>query len=196
MKKILTLVLVAVMTLLCSCSVIGEVLPDFGEEIVTPGNTVVSGALDVELLYNGKTVTEDTQLFAGSYIWEPGRADYGVFTVKNAGTLAFKYSLSFECEGALADVLCVAVIDGSTHTREDIAEAFADGQDYARLNEFRYEGTLDTGKADDLTVAVYFRLEDGDLVSESEAAGKCIRVSIAATQLTAEDDSFDRAYSE
>ena len=64
MKKILTLVLVAVMTLLCSCSVIGEVLPDFGEEIVTPGNTVVSGALDVELLYNGKTVTENTQLFA------------------------------------------------------------------------------------------------------------------------------------
>ena len=83
---------------LCLAMLIGTTFAWFTDTASTAVNKIQAGNLDVELEYstdfsNWKKVTDTTKVFEESTLWEPGRTEVVYLRVKNAGTLALKYTL-------------------------------------------------------------------------------------------------------
>ena len=92
------LLLSALAIVLCIAMLIGTTYAWFTDTASTAVNKIQSGNLDVQLEYSKdfsewKNVTEETKLFEDSTVWEPGRTEIVYLRVKNAGTLALKYTL-------------------------------------------------------------------------------------------------------
>ena len=83
---------------LCLAMLIGATFAWFTDTASTGVNKIQAGNLDVALEYSTdfKTwnkVTDTTKLFEDSTVWEPGRTEVVYLRVKNAGTLALKYTV-------------------------------------------------------------------------------------------------------
>ena len=83
---------------LCIVLLIGTTFAWFTDTASTGVNKIQAGNLDVELEYskdciNWEKVKDKTKLFEDSTLWEPGRTEVVYLRVKNAGTLALKYTL-------------------------------------------------------------------------------------------------------
>ena len=80
------------------CMLVGATFAWFTDTASTGVNKIQAGNLDVALEYSTdfKTwnkVTDTTKLFEDSTVWEPGRTEVVYLRVKNAGTLALKYTV-------------------------------------------------------------------------------------------------------
>ena len=83
---------------LCVSMLVGSTFAWFTDTASTAVNKIQAGNLDVELEYSKdfsewKKVDNTTKLFEESKSWEPGRTEVVYLRVKNAGTLALKYTL-------------------------------------------------------------------------------------------------------
>ena len=83
---------------LCLAMLVGATFAWFTDTASTGVNKIQSGNLDVALEYSTdfKTwnkVNDTTKLFEDSTVWEPGRTEVVYLRVKNAGTLALKYTV-------------------------------------------------------------------------------------------------------
>ena len=83
---------------LCMAMLVGATFAWFTDTASTGVNKIQAGNLDVALEYSTdfKTwnkVTDTTKLFEDSTVWEPGRTEVVYLRVKNAGTLALKYTV-------------------------------------------------------------------------------------------------------
>ena len=83
---------------LCLAMLVGATFAWFTDTASTGVNKIQAGNLDVALEYSTdfKTwnkVTDTTKLFEDSTVWEPGRTEVVYLRVKNAGTLALKYTV-------------------------------------------------------------------------------------------------------
>ena len=88
----------ALAILACVAMLIGTTFAWFTDTASTAVNKIQSGNLDVELEYSKdfsewKKVNDTTKVFEDSTLWEPGRTEIVYLRVKNAGTLALKYTL-------------------------------------------------------------------------------------------------------
>ena len=87
--------------LLCICMLAGTTFAWFTDEVVSGHNQIVAGNLDVVLEYKTNwsdkwaPVDENTKLFKEGALYEPGYTEIVYLRVSNAGSLAFKYMLSF-----------------------------------------------------------------------------------------------------
>ena len=84
--------------LMCVAMLIGTTFAWFTDTASTAVNKIQAGNLDVQLEYSKdftewKKVTDTTKVFEDSTLWEPGRTEVVYLRVKNAGTLALKYTL-------------------------------------------------------------------------------------------------------
>ncbi len=212
-KRALSTSIVAL--LLCFTMLLGTTFAWFTDSVTSENNIIKSGNLDITLeYYNGtewKNVQDASDILAGD-LWEPGYVDVAYLRIKNAGSLALKYNLGVnivsETVGKnvngedlkLSDYIYFDVfenVNGETGfaTREAALENTTEtnlisdeytksgeliaGSDYVYLAMVVYMPTSVDNKAN----------HDGTNIPEIN-----LGISIAATQLASEKDSFDEKY--
>ena len=214
------LLLSALAIVLCIAMLIGTTYAWFTDTASTAVNKIQSGNLDVQLEYSKdfsewKNVTEDTKLFEDSTAWEPGRTEIVYLRVKNAGTLALKYTLGiynlYNSTGknvlgnkySLSDYvkLGVAEVDAAYADR---AAAISAVQDSAKtLNSIGDTGVVGADLATNTTkvyaMVLYMPTEVGNEANPKNndpywAAKVSFGISVSATQAMSESDSFDNTY--
>lgn len=198
---------------LCLTMFAGSTYAWFTDEVVSAGNKIQAGNLDIDLLlkdganWNSIGDSEDA-IFDDSILWEPGYTAVRTIKIVNEGNLALKFKMQMAPKGVvskLADVIDVYFFPGvESVSREEIAAATKVGN----LGEM----VLST----DPDGVVYGILlpEDGDAATSTheivgtialkmqESAGNEYQdavvgefdIQILATQLTAEEDSFNDQY--
>ncbi len=200
--------------MLCFVMLLGTTFAWFTDSASSDNNTIVAGNLDVELYHeSAKTaeeeVTASTKLFddVDSLLWEPEAIAYEKFTVKNAGTLAFKYKFSLNATNAtvvdgvsFASVLKVAVVDESFVSSRESVKTIADDQ-WKDLASFTLPtAELAKNESDSFCIVIYwkqsaldntFNMNNG---KTQDSVKIDVGVSLVATQLDSEGDSFGPDY--
>mgnify|MGYP003293835783 CR=1 FL=1 len=211
------LVLSILSLLLCVSMLVGSTFAWFTDTATSGMNNIVAGNLDVELYAGADKVTENTALFDGVDLWEPGVVVYENLQIANVGTLALKYQLSVnfgeenatEAGHKLSEVLKIAEIDkiADNATRDEVMAAVA-GKGTA-LNQFMIKGELLPGaESAEKTYVIFWEPNDNDIdnlynLNNGQVANDgedhlFIRfgVNLLATQLMHEEDSFGNDYDE
>ena len=212
MKKAIStkrsLLLCALSLLLCVSMLVGSTFAWFTDEVTSVGNKISAGTLDISLYQiDGGVETEITNasapIFSESILWEPGYEAVVNLKLVNNGTLALKWRAiprSTETKGELADVIDVYLLKSG-----EIIDT-ANGRDYYTGNMVKV-GTLSevltgtaviSGEMTETGATASFSL----LLKMQETAGNeyqnktagAFDISVVATQLTYESDSFDNQY--
>ena len=214
------LLLSALAIVLCIAMLIGTTYAWFTDTASTAVNKIQSGNLDVQLEYSKdfsewKNVTEDTKLFEDSTVWEPGRTEIVYLRVKNAGTLALKYTLGiynlYNSTGknvlgnkySLSDYVKLGAAEADA-AYADRAAAISAVQDSAKtLNSIGDTGVVGADLATNTTkvyaMVLYMPTEVGNEANPKNndpywAAKVSFGISVSATQAMSESDSFDNTY--
>lgn len=107
--------LISLMSLCLSvCMLLGTTMAWFTSGVVVPENEIYVGTLDVDLLWNGKSLKteplaegEPTKLFDDSIHWYPDHVETQTLTVLDQGEIAFTYKLTLtpgmDANGAILD---------------------------------------------------------------------------------------------
>ena len=193
--------------ILCFSMLAGTTFAWFTDSVESGVNQIIAGNLDVEL-YNGldanaPKVNTGTMLFDDVKLWEPGAVAYEILTVANEGTLGLKYQLSVNFDNAsvvngktLADALKVAVVDAAELTSREAAIAAAAGK-WQSVNTFVLPGELEAEKATTYGIVIYWEPTDNDNdFNVKDVLSIDLGVSLIATQLQGEFDSFGPDYDE
>ena len=219
MKTTKRALLTSVMALiLCFSMLVGTTFAWFTDEVKSGVNQIVAGNLDIEL-YNSLTVgtdkvTEETKLFEEITYWEPGVVAYENLTVANMGTLALQYQLSVNFANAttnangetLAEVLRVGFVEGGIKTTDRTA-ALNMVDTWLPLESFAQEGRLVGAQGEVIDsktygIVIYWQPSERDNEFnmnngyEGEPLSIDLGISLYATQLQAEMDSFGPDYDE
>lgn len=213
--------LVSSMIMILSCCLLfaGTTFAWFSDSVTSDNNIITAGNLDVELDYlttgldgDWQTV-QDASIFTNDTIWEPGHTEAVVLRVKNAGSLAFKYSLklkvteeveSVNVEGdpfKLSDYLTV----GAKVTEEFEGKAIESrngAKEIAKDNEIGFASitpfaSLLKGEESYVQLVIYMPEEVGNEANHAKDAPKptiTFGIELVATQLNYEQDSFDENY--
>ena len=216
------LLLSALAIVLCIAMLIGTTYAWFTDTASTAVNKIQSGNLGVQLEYSKdfsewKNVTEVTKLFEDSTVWEPGRTEIVYLRVKNAGTLALKYTLGiynlYNSTGknvlgnkySLSDYVKLGAVEADA-AYADRAAAISAVQDSAKtLNGIGDTGVVGADLATNATkvyaMVLYMPTEVGNEANPKNndpywAAKVSFGISVSATQAMSESDSFDNTYDE
>ncbi|MBQ7365444.1 MAG: hypothetical protein IJW46_07580 [Clostridia bacterium] len=202
--------------LLCFSSLMGTTYAWFTDSVTSANNVIQSGNLDVELYYQveGQTdwtkVTAETNIFKENALWEPGHTEVVKLKVVNEGTLALKYQLgvkvaneigSVNAEGnpfKVSDFIKYGVVEGEKTFTRDTAIAAVDAT-AKKLNEAYNTGTQTLSpKAESIvTMVVYMPTTVGNEANYDKnypAPVINLGLSLYATQMANEEDSFDKTY--
>lgn len=207
------LLLSALSLLMCVSMLIGSTFAWFTDSVTSAGNKIQAGNLQVDLeLYDKATdkwnsVKENNDPIFTYTNWEPGYVDAKLLKVENEGTLALKWKAKITTQaslGILADVIDVFVKPGVTEaefealSRADLSgwtnagtvREFVEGIETSTYGTLNPKGT--TGDSATLGIALKMREEAGNEY-KNEVIGT-FDIMILATQLTAEEDSFNDQY--
>lgn len=200
---------------LCFSMLVGTTFAWFTDEVKSDLNKIVAGNLDVNLYHADKgtnneltVVNGETKLFDDLKLWEPGAVVYETLQVTNEGTLALKYNLILNVleetvvNGAkLSDVIMVGLIDGALGagtTREGLIAAVTE---WTALNAFTMKQNavqLLPEAEKTVTVVLYWQPNSAEVDNQynvkDEALNLKIGVTLVATQLANENDSFGNGY--
>lgn len=204
---------------LCVAMLVGSTFAWFTDTASTGVNKIVSGKLDVELEYSydmseWKTATSSTKLFNDSTLWEPGVTEVVYLRVKNAGSLALKYTMGLNSNVgfsagknvagepySVGDYLKMgtAVVSEKLANREAAWAAVAGNADAIKTRKPFVEGmpVLEAGKTTDpIALVIYMPTEVGNEANAGAKASYVYRlgVEVNATQATVESDSFNNTY--
>ena len=205
---------------LCLTMLLGTTFAWFTDSVTSANNIIQSGNLDIELDYwNGtawNTVEGADDIINGD-LWEPGYTKVAYVRLRNAGSLALEYQLGVnilsEKEGInqagdtfrLSNYIMFGVVEdlnGETnaYTKDDAGrtKAIADVTDAKKI----YEGYT---KADSLAansgyvylaMVVYMPTDVGNVANHNgtDIPKIDLGINVFATQMTAEEDSFDNQY--
>lgn len=207
---------------LCLAMLIGTTFAWFTDTASTAVNKIQAGNLDVELEYstdfsNWEKVTDTTKVFEESTLWEPGRTEVVYLRVKNAGTLALKYTLGlynlYNSTGknvlgnkySLSDYVKLGAMEVDT-AYTDRAAAISAVQDSAKtLNSVGDTGFIGADLATNATkvyaMVLYMPTEVGNEANPKNAdpywaAKVSFGIGVSATQAVSESDSFGDTYDE
>ena len=206
--------------LMCAAMLIGTTFAWFTDTASTAVNKIQAGNLNIELEYSKdfiewKKVNDTTKVFEDSTLWEPGRTEVVYLRVKNAGTLALKYTLGIynlynstgknvlgnkyslsdyvklgaaEADAAYADrAAAISAVQDSAKTLKSIGDTGVVGADLAVNNEKVY------------AMVLYMPTEVGNEANpknKSWAAKVSFGIRVSATQAVSEYDSYGNTYDE
>ena len=210
---------------LCLAMLVGATFAWFTDTASTGVNKIQAGNLDVALEYSTdfKTwnkVDNTTKLFEDSTVWEPGRTEVVYLRVKNAGTLALKYTVGMyninegrgknvagefyylsnyvklgavETTAAYADrEAAINAVNAEARTLKSIGSSAIIGED---------QMVMLAPKADAKTYALvlYMPTEVGNEANPKNndpywASKFSFGISVNATQAEYENDSYDNTY--
>ena len=207
---------------LCLAMLIGTTFAWFTDTASTAVNKIQAGNLDVELEYstdfsNWEKVTDTTRVFKESTLWEPGRTEVVYLRVKNAGTLALKYTLGlynlYNSTGknvlgnkySLSDYVKLGAVEADA-AYADRAAAISAVQDSAKtLNSIGDTGVVGADLATNATkvyaMVLYMPTEVGNEANPKNAdpywaAKVSFGIGVSATQAVSESDSYGNTYDE
>lgn len=202
---------------LCVVMLTGTTYAWFTDSVTSANNVIQSGTLNVEMEYwdgaKYTPVTETTKLFDETAVWEPGHTEVVYLKISNIGSLALKYQLNVNVlkedvgksvnGGALrlSDYLVFGVVEKElTATTDEYTrdEAIAAAGNVKGLESYKGEYTplAQNGDADYVALVVYMPTDVGNDANHDGTNIPSIElgVSVLATQMTAESDSFDSLY--
>ncbi|MBE6964525.1 MAG: hypothetical protein E7441_00635 [Ruminococcaceae bacterium] len=209
--------------LLCFTMLMGATFAWFTDTVTSKNNRIVAGNLDVDLVMykeadgkyvsiaggNGDIFSEAT---GNGINWEPGKTEIVYLGVKNLGSLALKYNILLDIvdgEIPLSGSLEYAIIDGAEYEADKYANwqavKAAAGSQVAPMPTgtgllAAENGTLDGVLTNpDVEEVEYFALAvhmKEEATNEYQNGSITIDVTVLATQLAAEFDSFDNTYDE
>ena len=213
-----SLVLSLTSLILCVAMLLGTTFAWFSETITSEINTIKSGNLDVELEYytdgGWKKVSGATDIFDPNALWEPGYTEVVYLKITNLGSLAIKYNLginiSSETEGTnvegnkfkLSDYIKFGAQDVTAvdaYADREAAVAAVDATATILSTPYSASGTME--KQNDeriIAVVLYMPTSVGNEANHNgEDLPKIeLGVSLFATQMASEEDSFDNTYDE
>ena len=218
-RALLTSIMALVM---CVVMLVGTTFAWFTDTASTGVNKIQAGNLDIELAYKNSTTdgkfkeaNKETPVFDNNALWEPGHVEYVVLKVSNAGSLALKYKLGINIasetgstnvlgnEFKLSDYIKFGVINGESNNLSDrdklVAEAEESGSVAALNAGYTKENHLLKGEDKVVTLVVWMPTDVGNEANHAvDAAAPEINlgINVAATQYTAESDSFGNEYDE
>lgn len=216
------LLLSALAIVLSIAMLIGTTYAWFTDTASTAVNKIQSGNLDVQLEYSKdfsewKNVTEETKLFEDSTVWEPGRTEIVYLRVKNAGTLALKYTLGiynlYNSTGKnvlgnkyrLSDYVKLGAAEADAAYADRAAAINAVDADAKLITDIDNSGmagaSLEPNDTKIYALVLYMPTEVGNEANPKNndpywAAKMSFGISVSATQAVSESDSFDNTYDE
>ena len=216
------LLLSALAIVLCIAMLIGTTYAWFTDTASTAVNKIQSGNLDVQLEYSKdfsewKNVNDNTKLFEDSTVWEPGRTEIVYLRVKNAGTLALKYTLGiynlYNSTGKnvlgnkyrLSDYVKLGAAEADAAYADRAAAINAVDADAKLISDIDNSGmagaSLEPNDTKIYALVLYMPTEVGNEANPKNkdpywAAKMSFGISVSATQAMSESDSFDNTYDE
>lgn len=204
--------------LLCISMLVGTTFAWFTDEVVSGNNVITAGNLDVDVYYGDvedeNSIEVVSSLFKSVKLWEPGAVAYENLTVANKGSLALKYMMSvgftnenYTVEGgyALSQILKVALVEGGVEDGLSRGEVLASITDWQPMADFMLDGELLANTNDETVgVVVYwepsveddnYNVKNGKATSDGKNYLHIdLGITLVATQLESESDSFDETY--
>ena len=216
------LLLSALAIVLCIAMLIGTTYAWFTDTASTAVNKIQSGNLGVQLEYSKdfsewKKVNDNTKLFEDSTVWEPGRTEIVYLRVKNAGTLALKYTLGiynlYNSTGKnvlgnkyrLSDYVKLGAAEADAAYADRAAAINAVDADAKLISDIDNSGmtgaSLEPNDTKIYALVLYMPTEVGNEANPKNkdpywAAKMSFGISVSATQAVSESDSFDNTYDE
>ncbi len=210
MKNTKRALLLSALALVMSVAMlIGSTFAWFTDSATSGNNKIVAGTLDVDLLMadtagNYASIAGvDEAIFGDDILWEPGKTQIVYLAVANNGNLDLKYNIALNViDGGLIGSLEYAIVDGAKYGDIDTN---ATSWDALKATENVQTSDVVAGTAvaapkGAITVAEkteYFALavhmkEDAD--NKYQGKNITIDITVLATQLASESDSFDNQY--
>ena len=203
--------------LLCFAMLIGCTFAWFTDSVTSGVNKIVAGNLDIDVQYtkNGTTwhdLQGSPDLF-GTALWEPGHTEYVTLKIENKGTLALNYKVMVtpvtEKGGVnvsgqsfkLSDYLKFGTTTDSSVANRAAARALVESTALS-LNQANLTKTGTMMAGDDIpaqyiTLVVYMPEtvgNDANYKTGTAAPEIELGITVVATQLQSEADSFDNTY--
>lgn len=193
--------------LLCIAMLLGTTFAWFTDSVTSAGNKIQAGTLkvDLELLdkVNGWTSVKNSKAPIFNYDkWEPGYTDVKVLKIENEGTLALKWMARFVAAdgvlSALADVIDVYVCPSEDELTYPAGRDLTGYTNVGTVAEFvntieeTTKGILAPNQVAYLGIALKMRESAGN--EYQNLSIEPFDIQIVATQLDAEEDSFDNQY--
>ncbi len=194
--------------LLCFAMLMGKTFAWFTDSVSSSGNKIIAGDLEVRLLMNAdgegyKDISENPNPIFGEgsiaqnnnaeTLWEPGKTQVAYLAIKNEGNLALKYEVNLR------------VTDGGNALYKVMKYDILPDKQYGSVDEWSGEGdsvdvgnqkvsevvSLDVGAVHYFALAIHMDEEAGN---EYENGVVEFDLTVNATQLNAEEDSFGLDY--
>lgn len=194
--------------LICVSMLIGSTFAWFTDSVTSTGNIIKSGTLDVEMYWAEGTEELDSANWKDASegaifnydLWEPGYVEVRHIKIANEGTLALKYQIKIMANGEvsdLSDVIDVYYLDPAQQIA-DRTQLIEDNKLGTLTNVLKgldttASGELAANTADTITLALKMQESAGNEY-QGKSIGSDFSVILMATQLTAEEDSFDDQY--
>ena len=210
----------ALALLMCVAMLVGATFAWFTDTASTGVNKIVSGNLDVKLMYSTdmqtwKEATDQTKLFDDNALWEPGYTQVVYLKIVNAGKLALKYEAGFSKNYTsnrgknvngdwyrVDNYLKIGTAETATKfaNREDVWSAISATEKTLAKDVMLTDGwiTLNAGEeSEPFAVAIYMPTSVGNEANASRLRPSSVSglgIEVRATQATVESDSFDNNY--
>ena len=209
--------LTSVMALfLCFTMLLGTTFAWFTDSVTSANNKIIAGTLDVDLfMWNGDASDEDNrkeitetsapifganslvaQNNAADTLWEPGKTQVVYLSIKNNGNLALKYQVALEAYGEtnnLLDVLEYTITNDAKFG--SVTEWAGDGVKVKEgINATQADSVvLESGNEHFFALSIHMDENAGNDYQKGEVN---FDLTVLATQLASEEDSFNNKYDE
>lgn len=208
---------------LCLVMLLGTTFAWFTDTANTAVNKIQVGNLDVQLEYSKDfdtwtKVSDTTKLFEDNESWEPGHTDVVYLRVKNAGTLALKYTLGlynlYEKNGKnvagdkyyLSNFVKLGAVEATAAYQDRDAAINAVKDEAKEVGEIKNTGiteaSLKAGESETYAMVVYMPTEVGNEANPKPDKTNyytpyiSFGIRVDASQAVFESDSYDDKYDE
>lgn len=200
------LLLSALSLLMCVSMLIGSTFAWFTDSVTSAGNKIKAGTLDIQLLmYDGNDYTDisdsNKPIFgAGSVaqdvnaetLWEPGKTQVAYLAIKNNGNLALKYKVALDVENISKDLYKVMEYAIVPDAQPDSVKSWSSGNSVVEGKQIvATDISMDPGTTHYFALAIHMMEAAGNEYQDGKVD---FDLTVLATQLEAEFDSFNNTY--
>ena len=208
------LLLSALSLLICVAMLIGSTYAWFTDSVTSGSNKIQSGNLDIKLLmhdgskYVDISESSDSIFGAGSIaqnnnaetLWEPGKTQVAYLAIENAGNLSLKYKVALDVYTTTIDhknlyeVMQYAIVPDAQPDSVDKwngGKSVVLGKQVVSGDGIIVDVTMEPGVTHYFALAIHM-LESAD--NKYQGGEVSFDMSVLATQVEAEFDSFDNTY--
>ncbi len=203
------LLLSALSLLMCVSMLIGSTFAWFTDSVTSAGNKIVAGTLDVQLLMDADVdgtyddISDSTSPIFGAgsiaqnnnaqTLWEPGKTQVAYLAIKNNGNLDLKYTVGLNVQNVSKDLYKVMEYAIVADANKAAPVTAWNGGNSVVVGTQSVSGdvSLAAGATHYFALAIHM---DETAGNEYQGGEVNFDLTVLATQLTSESDSFDDQY--